>query len=261
MDQTSRFSISAQALYAQLGAASSPMLLDVRPTPTFEADRVIIVSAQRRAPEAFDQWQPALAGGRGMVVYCGDGLEISEAIAARLRAAGHDAYYLEGGLGAWNSAGLPQRLRRPQAPAWVTRERQKVDRIACPWLVRRFIDPEARFLYVPPAEVVETATRTGAVPYDIAGVEFGHAGDACSFDAFLRVYGIRDAALDWLAVIVRGADTGRPTLTPQSPGLLALSYGLSATFSDDHEQLAHGMVMYDALYAWCRSNTLETRRQ
>ena len=261
MDQTSHFSISTRSLYARLGKASSPMLLDVRPTPTFEADRVMIASAQRRAPEAFDQWQSVLPGDRSIVVYCGDGLEISEAIAARLREAGHHACYLEGGLGAWISAGLPQRFRRPQAAAWVTRERPKVDRIACPWLVRRFIDPEARFLYVPAAEVVETATRTGAIPYDVAGVEFGHVDERCSFDAFLRIYGIRDPALDHLALIVRGADTGRTELTPQSPGLLALSHGLSATFSDDHEQLERGMVMYDALYAWCRSNTLETRRQ
>ena len=252
MDQTSRFSISAQALYAQLGAASSPILLDVRQAPTFLADRVIIVGALRRPPEAFEEWAPVLPQGKSIVVYCGDGLAVSERITARLHEIGREARYLEGGMGAWVEAGLPQRFRWPDAVGWVTRERPKVDRVACPWLIRRFIDPEARFLYVPVVEVVETATRTGAIPFDIAGVEFGHSGEQCSFDAFLRIYGIREPALDRLALIVRGADTSKPDLTPQSPGLVALSHGLSANFSDDHEQLEYGMVMYDALYAWCR---------
>jgi hypothetical protein len=134
----------------------------------------------------------------------------------------------------------------------VTRARPTIDRIACPWLVRRFIDPEASFLYVPEAAVGETSARAGAVPYDVAGAEFGHHGEFCSFDAFVRIYGIADAALDRLAAIVRGADTSRPELTPQSPGLLAISQGLKANFTDDHAMLAQGMVVYDALYAWCR---------
>jgi hypothetical protein len=149
---------------------------------------------------------------------------------------------------------MPTRRRTGTSPGkWVTRERPKVDRIACPWLISRFIDPEAEFLYVPSTQVREVAAKTGAVPYDIADVEFGHVGDQCSFDAFVRIYGISDRALDRLALIVRGADTGAPELTPQSPGLVALSQGLSATFADDHEMLKHGMVVYDALYAWCRA--------
>jgi hypothetical protein len=135
----------------------------------------------------------------------------------------------------------------------VTRERPKVDRIACPWLIRRFVDPEATFLYVPSAQVRDIAQRHGAIPYDIDGAEFGHVGERCSFDAFIRIFAIADAALDRLALIVRGADTGRPDLTPQSPGLLALSQGLSATIPDDHAMLAAGMPVYDALYAWCRA--------
>ncbi len=141
---------------------------------------------------------------------------------------------------------------------WVTRERPKIDRIACPWLIARFIDKEPEFLYVPAAEVLGVAQKSGAVPYDIPGVEMSHDGDLCSFDAFLKKYELHDPALEQLAVIVRGADTSRLDLTPQSAGLYALSLGLSRTFLDDHEMLAHGMVMYDALYAWCRSCHAET---
>jgi hypothetical protein len=143
---------------------------------------------------------------------------------------------------------------------WVTRERPKIDRIACPWLIARFIDKEPEFLYVPAPEVLPTAEKTGAVPYDIAGVEMGHVGELCSFDAFLAKYDLNDPALQQLAAIVRGADTSRLDLTPQSPGLHALSLGLSQTFRDDHEMLRHGMVMYDALYAWCKSCQAEAQQ-
>jgi hypothetical protein len=136
---------------------------------------------------------------------------------------------------------------------WVTRERPKIDRIACPWLIARFIDDVPEFLYVPSAQVLETARVTGAIPYDIPGVEMTHVGDLCSFDAFLSKYQLNDPALQQLAVIVRGADTSRLELTPQSAGLYALSLGLSNNFTDDHEMLNQGMVMYDALYAWCKS--------
>lgn len=136
---------------------------------------------------------------------------------------------------------------------WVTRERPKIDRIACPWLIARFIDKEPEFLYVPASKVLEVAQETGAVPYDIPGVEMSHVGELCSFDAFLTKYGLNEPALQQLAAIVRGADTSRLDLTPQSPGLYALSLGLSAVYADDQEMLRHGMVMYDALFAWCRN--------
>ena len=141
---------------------------------------------------------------------------------------------------------------------WITRERPKIDRIACPWLVARFIDQQAEFLYVPASEVLKTANATGAIPYDIPNVELSHVGELCSFDAFLSKYHLDDPALRQLAEIVRGADTSRLDLTPQSAGLYALSLGLSHNFSDDHEMLQHGMVMYDALYAWCRACQAET---
>ncbi|MDP2056484.1 MAG: chromate resistance protein, partial [Thiobacillus sp.] len=141
---------------------------------------------------------------------------------------------------------------------WVTREHPKIDRIACPWLIARFIDREAEFLYVPADQVITAAEQTGAIPYDIPGVEYGHVGELCSFDAFLRLHNLTDPALQQLAVIVRGADTARLDLAPQCAGLLAQSLGLSAMFPDDHVMLQHGMLMYDAYYAWIKQARGET---
>ena len=135
---------------------------------------------------------------------------------------------------------------------WVTRERPKIDRIACPWLIARFIDQAPEFLYVPADKVLDTARETGATPYDIPGVEMGHDGELCSFDTFLRKYKLTDPALQRLATIVRGADTDRLDLAPQAAGLLAISLGLSRNFSDDHEMLKQGIIIYDALYSWCK---------
>lgn len=141
---------------------------------------------------------------------------------------------------------------------WITRERPKIDRIACPWLIARFIDKQPEFLFVPTGDVLKMAAETGATPYDIPGVELTHVGELCSFDAFLRKYKLADPALQQLATIVRGADTSRLDLAPQAPGLMAISLGLSHNFPDDHEMLKHGLVMYDALYAWCRNCQKET---
>lgn len=135
---------------------------------------------------------------------------------------------------------------------WITRERPKIDRIACPWLIARFIDEDPDFLYVPVDEVMKVAAKTGATPYDVPGVELGHHGEQCSFDAFLARYRLDDVALHKLALIVRGADCGQLHLAPEAAGLLAISKGLSLNFCDDHEMLMHGMVLYDSLYAWCR---------
>ena len=141
---------------------------------------------------------------------------------------------------------------------WVTRERPKIDRIACPWLITRFIDQEPEFLFVPASEVLEVAQATGAIAYDIPGVEMSHVGELCSFDAFLKKYHLNDPALKQMAVIVRGADTARLDIAPQAAGLYAISLGLSRNFTDDHEMLKHGMVVYDALYAWCCDCQQET---
>lgn len=141
---------------------------------------------------------------------------------------------------------------------WITRERPKIDRIACPWLISRFIDPAAEFLYVPAADVLKVAAETGATPYDIPSVEMTHVGELCSFDAFLSKHALHDPALQQLATIVRGADTSRLDLAPQSAGLYAVSLGLSQVFKNDHDMLRHGVVVYDALYAWCKTCQAET---
>ena len=143
---------------------------------------------------------------------------------------------------------------------WVTRERPKIDRVACPWLILRFVDPAAQFLFVPPAEVLRVSAKTGAIPFDIPGVEFSHVGEHCSFDAFIKRFDLRMDGMNRLAEIVRGADTSRLELTPQSAGLFAVSLGLSALFADDHEMLKHGLVLYDALFRWCQSLQAETHR-
>jgi hypothetical protein len=141
---------------------------------------------------------------------------------------------------------------------WITRERPKIDRIACPWLIARFIDQAPEFLFVPTADVLGVARETGAIPYDVPDVELSHVGELCSFDAFLKKYTLTNPSLQQLAIIVRGADTARLELAPQAPGLLAISLGLSHVFTDDHEMLRHGLVMYDALYAWCQTCQSET---
>ncbi len=135
---------------------------------------------------------------------------------------------------------------------WITRERPKIDRVACPWLITRFIDPKAEFLFVPPAVVQARAAELNAIPYDVEGVELSHDGPRCSFDAFLQKYGLTDPALHELALIIRGADTDRLDLAPQSAGLLAISLGLSHLFPNDHELLTRGFILYDALYEWLR---------
>jgi len=251
--------IAAAQLSAHFGTANAPLIIDVRRTAQYEEDRVQVAGALRRVPEEVTQWLTALPVGRPIVVYCVHGRQVSQSVATQLSASGFEAYYLEGGINAWQAQNLPTRLRTaPASPQWVTRARPKIDRIACPWLILRFIDPQAEFLYVPGEQVQSIAAQTGATPFDIVGAEFGHVGEECSFDAFIRIFGIVDPALKQLATIIRGADTGHPELTPQSAGLSAISMGLSHNFSDDHDVLRHGLVIYDALYAWCRSCQAET---
>jgi rhodanese-related sulfurtransferase len=250
----SRPSISPHELYARLGTAAAPIAVDVRHPSAFASADRLIVGAVYRAPDQVERWRSSLPASRPVVAYCEHGRDISQGVVAALRAAGIDASALAGGIAAWMDAGLPTHRNIGATPGkWVTRERPKIDRIACPWLIARFIDPGAEFVYVPPSQVIAVAQQTGGTPYDIDGVEFSHEGERCSFDTFLRIYDIRDPALDHLAQIVRGADTSQHDLTPQCGGLFAISLGLSANFADDHQMLAHGMVIYDALYTWCRS--------
>ncbi len=251
-------SISPDKLYAQLGTAAAPVLLDCRRPAEFGADTALIVGAVRQASDA-PLWLKDLRADRHIVVYCADGGDVSQSLAATLAKTGASVAYLARGIAGWRELQLPTR-RKCDAPTskWVTRAKPKIDRIACPWLIRRFIDPYAVFLYVPPQDVLPMAAKLDAVPYDIEGVEFSHEGERCSFDTFLRIFDIADLALDRLATIVRGADTSRHDLAPQCSGLFAISLGLSANFPNDHEMLACGMVIYDALYTWCRSLQSET---
>lgn len=241
-------------LIAARNSADPPLLIDVQRAPAFRADPGMIAGALRRDPDQVEQWAQELPRAASAVVYSAHGGAASRGVAAALNAHGIAARSLDGGLAAWRSAGAPL-LRKPAGTAtrWITRERPKVDRIACPWLIRRFIDRDAEFVYVPPAQVLSQAESRAAIPYDIPDVEFAHVGEECSFDAFMRTYRLTgDPALRALALIVRGADTARPDLAPQAAGLLAFSLGLSRLYADDQEMLAHGMVLYDALYLWCR---------
>jgi hypothetical protein len=198
------------------------------------------------------------------VVLCQKGQKLSEGTAAWLRHEGTSAEVLEGGFEGWKKASellvrtdkIPPRDEKGRT-LWVTRSRPKIDRIACPWLVARFVDGDADFHYVPSKQVLQAAKERDAVPYDIPDVHFSHDGELCSFDAFLKHYRLADPALADLGVIVRGADTARLDLAPQAAGLAAISLGLSRNFQDDHEMLKHGMVMYDALYTWCKQGKEE----
>lgn len=243
-------SITSSALQQALRSGRAPLVIDVRKTPAFLAATDTIQGALRRDPAALESWRHTLPRGSEVVVYCVHGHEVSQGVAKAL-----GARYLEGGIEHWDGERMAKPVGAPTR--WVTRERPKVDRIACPWLVRRFIDADAEFLYVPKEDVLRVAREQSAIPYDVPDVEFTHVGGHCSFDAFVLRYRLTDPALRELAVIVRGADTNRPDLAPQAAGLVALSLGLSEKYRDDHEMLEHGMVMYDALYAWCRSTKSE----
>ena len=218
----------------------------------------MISGALRRKPEEASAWAPTLPRAGSVVVYCVHGHEVSQNVAKELNAAGVATRFLEGGIAAWKEAGGPLDSKPSSGSSrWVTRERPKIDRIACPWLIARFVDADAEFLYVPSKEVLDTAKAKEAVPYDVADVHFSHDGELCSFDAFLKHYRLTDPAIRELGTIVRGADTARLDLAPQAHGLAAISLGLSRNFANDHEMLRHGMVMYDALYTWCKEGKQE----
>lgn len=249
-------SITPSELLAALWQAEPPLCIDVRREADFTAAGRLVSGSLRKDPAKLETWGKDL-GARAVVVYCAHGRAVSQDACARLTDLGVEARYLEGGYAAWCSeAGPTTAWREPlgsNPSRWITRERPKIDRIACPWLIRRFIDPLAEFFYVPTAEVRERGRQLGAEPYDIPEARFSHVGDQCSFDAFVRHFELRPPGLEHLATIVRGADTARPELAAQAPGLLAISLGLSANFPDDHAMFEQGMTLYDALYAWCRT--------
>jgi rhodanese-related sulfurtransferase len=253
--------ITAAELRTALAGGQPPLLIDVRRPPAFRAAPDMAAGALRRDPAAVASWAKELPRAASVIVYCVHGHEVSQNTARALQDLGISARYLEGGLEeGWKAAGGEVASKpKESATRWVTRERPKIDRIACPWLVARFVDPDAEFLYVPPKEVLRSAKEKAAIPYDVPDAHFSHDGELCSFDSFLKTYRLTgDPALAQLANIVRGADTARLDLAPQAAGLLAVSLGLSRRFADDHEMLKHGMVVYDALYAWCKQGQAET---
>lgn len=259
--------ISCEQLARLLGTPKSPVILDVRREAVRATDPRLLPSARPLAeadltPETLATLASQISG--PVVVVCAEGHRLSQGTAAWLRHEGLQAEYLLGGQAAWVAAGLPlvnpARITARDAQGrsvWVTRSRPKIDRIACPWLIRRFIDPRAVFLFVAPSEVQGVAERFGAMPYDIEGVFWSHRDDLCTFDVLLSEFGLSTPALDRLATIVRGADTARPELAPECAGLLAASLGLSRMYSDDLAQLEAGMALYDAFYRWARDATDE----
>jgi rhodanese-related sulfurtransferase len=246
-------SVTAAALRQSLRSDRPPLVIDVRRNERFRDSPYVIQGALHRDPATVEQWKRTLPAAASVVVYCVHGHEVSQGVARAL-----GARYLEGGIEHWKAGG-GELFAKPAGAAtrWVTRERPKIDRIACPWLIRRFVDPDAEFLYVAAGDVKRVSFERTAAAYDIPDVEFSHEGERCSFDAFLRYFRLQDPALEELALIVRGADTNRLELAPQAAGLAALSLGLSLNFQDDQQMLEQGMVMYDALYSWCRKGKQE----
>lgn len=260
--------ISCDKLAKLVGTPKAPLILDARRDAARTKDRRALPAALDLPEDATTPARlhalPADLAGRSVVVVCAEGHGRSQGVAAWLRSEGVAAEYLDGGHAAWVGANLPTydpaQLPRRDASGrslWVTRLRRKIDRIACPWLIRRFIDPKARFLFVAPSAVTSVAEATGAAPFDIEGAAFSHRGEGCTFDTLIAEFGLRLPALDRLATIVRGADTARPDLAPEATGLLAISLGLSRVHSDDQAQLDAGLALYDALYRWARDTTAE----
>ncbi len=260
MDATPSASfISTSDVLSAIRGGQPPLIVDVRRKPVFRAATDMIAGALWRDPERVAEWAGELPRASRVVAYCVHGHEVSQGVAIALAGRSLSAQVLQGGIEeGWKAAGGALDAKPAGANTrWVTRERPKIDRIACPWLIARFVDPGAEFLYVPTKDVLAAAKERDATPYDIPDVHFSHEGERCSFDAFLKHYRLTDPALAQLAVIVRGADTARLDLAPQAAGLAAISLGLSRNFADDHEMLKAGMVMYDALYAWCKSGQEE----
>ena len=270
-------SLSPQDLQRLLGRPDAPLLLDVRKPAPFAESQHLIAGAVYCAPEdvaGFARSQPR----RDVVTYCVYGHHVSQTAARVLREAGWNARFLQGGIeggepgedayadiARWSEAPPLRTAKRPdlgvtgERPSrWITRERPKIDRIACPWLILRFIDPRAEFFYVPADQVFARARELEAVPFDIEGAAISHRWERCSFDALIEDFGLEDPALDTLATIVRGADTSRMALAPQCAGLLAVSLGLSRLHADDQAMLRAGLTVYDALHAWCREAQGET---
>ena len=253
------YSISPKDLWNTIATGDAFHLVDVRRRDAYEPSPHLLPGALWRDAAKVVQW--ASEFDYPIIVACKAGHEMSQSTVAQLRAGGIDARVLEGGYEAWAKAGLPfvakaelERIAPRRPSVWVTRRRPKIDRIACPWLIQRFLDPQARILFVDPDQVVNVARETGGVPFDIKDVELSHVGERCSFDTMLELFGLEiEPSLARLALIVRGADTARPDIAAAAAGLHAISLGLSALAGDDdHGLLDRGFLLYDALFAWLR---------
>ncbi|HEV7318449.1 MAG TPA: sulfurtransferase/chromate resistance protein [Ensifer sp.] len=262
---SSYLEISPEKLVRLVGTPNCPELIDVRIDDDFALDPRLIPGSTRRDYRKVQEWMGSVEK-TSAVIICQQGRKLSHGVAAWLRHAGIAADVLEGGYEAWVKASFPAvpvAALPDRDPAgrtvWVTRARPKIDRIACPWLIRRFVDPKAVFLFVAPAEVDLVGQRFGAAPFDIdAPIRWSHRGELCTFDVMVEEFGLATAPLLRLATIVRAADTARLDLAPEAPGLLAASLGLSRMYADDLEQLEAGIQLYDAFYRWCRDATNET---
>ncbi|MBM3528983.1 MAG: sulfurtransferase [Alphaproteobacteria bacterium] len=256
--------ITVSQLSRLVGLPQCPTIVDVRTDQDFEADPRLLPGAIRRPALDPAQWAQSLAA-KPAVVVCQRGAKLSQGAAAWLRHAGIATETLEGGFEAWKADKQPlvrtEKLPKRDAQGrtvWVTRARPKIDRVACPWLIRRFVDPNAVFLFVGASEVQAVAERFSATPFDIDGVFWSHRGETCTFDTMVDEFGLDIPALRRVAAIVRGADTARLDLAPEAAGLLSVSLGLSRMYRDDLEQLAAAMTVYDSLYRWARDATDET---
>ena len=250
--------ITISQLSRLIGTPGAPVLVDVCIDEDFDEDPRLIPGSFRHPFGSVAEFAPKLAG-KKVVVICQKGKKLSQGAAAILRDQGIACESLEGGVFAWRDAGeplipagkLPERNAAGRT-VWVTRHRPKIDRIACPWLIRRFVDPNALFLFVAPAEVMNVAEKFEATPFDVEDVFWSHRGECCTFDAMIEEFALVTEPLQRLATIVRGADTNRHDLAPEVPGLLAAALGLSRMYRDDLAQLEAGMFLYDAFYRWAR---------
>ncbi len=255
--------ITPAQLLRRIGLPDAPAIIDTRIDEDFEMDPGLIPSAVRHAHSDIESLAPTLKG-QQVIVICHKGFKISQGSAAILRDCGIAAETLEGGMVAWKEAGGPM-VPLSQIPprnaqgrtVWVTKQRPKIDRIACPWLIRRFVDPRAQFLFVEASEVLNVAEKFNATPFDVEGVFWSHRGERCTFDAMIEEFQLSTEPLERLATIVRGADTNRLDLAPEAAGLMAASLGLSRMYRDDLTQLEAGLALYDAFYRWSRDATKE----
>jgi rhodanese-related sulfurtransferase len=256
--------ITVQQLSRLTGLPAAPAIIDVRTEEDYAKDPRLIPGSRRRDFRTVKTWASGYRE-RSVIVACQRGLKLSQGTAAWMRHEGIDAQTLEGGIEAWKGAGqllvrtekLPARDEHDRT-VWVTRARPKVDRIACPWLIKRFVDPGAVFLFVAPSEVLSVAERFSATPFDIDGVFWSHRGETCTFDTMIAEFGLTSEPLSRLAAIIRGADTAKMNLAPEAAGLLAASLGYSRMYRDDLAQLDAALALYDAFYRWCRDATEET---